>query len=352
MIRLDTPLGTTQMVVGVGVVRDVVPRARELGPRARRVGYVVDEHVDALWPAPTWPEDLEPVVVKLPAGEAAKQRDVLATVQDALLELRRDEPVIVRGGGAALDVGGFAAATVRRGLAWIAVPTTVVAMADAALGGKTAVNHPRGKNLLGVFHPPAHVIADVDHLSTLPEREVHAGLAEVYKCARLGAPGLHRLLAAGVPRDAQAWVAVLEASARLKAEVVAQDERDFGVRRRLNYGHTVGHALERVLGPEVVRHGEAVALGMVVAAALAVRRGLIPAADATHQRDDLVRLGLPVRLPATVPAAEILAALGEDKKRTDDHRHTFVLPIAADDVRIVDDVTNDEITKALAAISP
>ncbi|MGE0193043.1 MAG: 3-dehydroquinate synthase family protein [Planctomycetota bacterium] len=352
MIRLVTPLGTTEMVVGVGVRRDVVTRARAVAPRARRVGYVVDERVDGLWPTPTWPDDLEPVVVRLPAGEAAKQREVLAGVQDALLDLRRDEPVIVRGGGAALDVGGLAAATVRRGLPWIAVPTTVVAMADAALGGKTAVNHPRGKNLLGVFHPPAHVLADVDHLATLPEREIRAGLAEVYKCARLGAPGLHRLLAGGVPRDAKSWVAVLEASARLKADVVAQDERDHGVRRRLNYGHTVGHALERVLGPERMRHGEAVAMGMVVAAALAVRRGLLPAGDAVRQREDLERLGLPVRLSTSVAAADVLAAIAEDKKRTDDARHTFVLPIAPDDVRIVDDVTDDEITTALAAIAP
>jgi 3-dehydroquinate synthetase len=348
-MRLSTPLGTTDIRIGAGLRETLGATVRAVAPQAERVAYVVDGRVEALWPAPAWPPGLEVLRVVLPAGEAAKTREVLAATQDVLLGLRRNEPVIVRGGGAALDLGGFAAATVRRGLAWVAVPTTVVAMADAAIGGKTAINHARGKNLLGVFHPPIAVTADVDHLGTLPAREVRAGLAEVYKCARLGAPGLFDRLAAGVPKDAGAWVDVLEPAVRLKALLVESDERDRGVRRRLNYGHTIGHALERCLGNEVVRHGEAVALGMVVAADLAVRRRLLPAAEAARQIEDLLRLELPVEAPVALDPAAILAVLAEDKKRTST-RHTFILPTARDDVTILDDITAAEITASLAAI--
>ncbi len=352
MIRLVTPSGPTEMVVASGIARDLVNWVRRLAPRADRIGYLVDERVDALHPAPEWPDDVETVVVRLPAGEAAKQRDVLARAQDALLDLRRDEPVVVRGGGAALDLGGFAAATVRRGLGWIAVPTTVVGMADAALGGKTSINHARGKNLLGVFHPPSFVVADVDHLTTLPEREIRAGLAEILKCARIGAPGLHGLLAAGPPRDSGAWVEVIECAAALKASLVEQDERDHGVRRWLNYGHTIGHALERCLGPEMIRHGEAVALGMVAAAHIAADREMISPAEAARQTAESERLGLPVRSPIAISPAAILDALQEDKKRGSARRHTFVLPVAADRVVVVDDVTDYEVLRALRSLVP
>ena len=351
MIHVATATGTTRMRVGPGLRGGLAALVGELAPQARQVAYVVDEQVDALWPEPTWAPGLEVVTVRLPAGEAAKTREVLAEAQDALLALRRDEPVVVRGGGAALDLGGFAAGTVRRGLSWIAVPTTVVAMADAALGGKTAINHARGKNLLGVFHPPAFVLADVDHLDTLPAREVRAGLAEVYKCARLGAPGLAAQLASGGPAGPAAWTEALEAAASLKARLVQADERDHGVRRRLNYGHTVGHALERLLGPLALRHGEAVALGMVAAARLAVGRGRLPPALERAQVADLERLGLPVRAPVPLDAAAVLEHLGEDKKRVSP-RHTFVLPVASDDVEIVTDVTDAEVLAALEALRP
>ena len=354
MIRLDTPLGTTQMVVGVGVVRDVVPRARELGPRARRVGYVVDEHVDALWPAPTWPEDLEPVVVKLPAGEAAKQRDVLATVQDALLELRRDEPVIVRGGGAALDVGGFAAATVRRGLAWIAVPTTVVAMADAALGGKTAVNHPRGKNMIGAFHQPRLVIADTDTLSTLPDRELKAGVAEVIKYGLIRDPEFFDWLEANIEavlrRDPDVLAETIERSCANKARIVAEDETERGVRALLNLGHTFGHAIEAGMGYGVWLHGEAVAAGMAMAATLSMRLGWMPEDQCRRGIALIARAGLPVCGPA-LGASRYLALMAHDKK-VEAGRLRLVLLRAIGDAEIFSDVPVDDIAAAIDACCP
>lgn len=329
-----------------GLLAGLWRRVREAWPTAERVGLVADARVRALWPLPAPPRGLAVLRVDLPPGEAAKRRAVLARVQDALVDLRRDEPVLVLGGGAALDVGGLAAALLRRGLPWVALPSTVVAMADAALGGKVAVNHPRGKNLLGTFHPAARIWADPRLLETLPAREVRAGLAEVYKCARVGDPGLGARLVPppepGEPRLAEA----IRRALLVKARLVARDPRDHGPRRALNLGHTVGHALEGLLGPRRLRHGEAVAIGMVVAARLAVRRGRLTAAEARRLAADLEALGLPVDLPAAATPEAVLERLAADKKRRPGRGHTFVLPLARG-VEIHEDVRGAEIRAAL-----
>jgi 3-dehydroquinate synthetase len=284
------------------------------------------------------------VRVVLPAGEAAKEREVLASAQDALLDLAREEPIVVVGGGAALDVGGLAAATVHRGHPWIAVPTTVLAMADASVGGKVAVNHARGKNLIGTFHPPAEVLADLDLLRTLPAREHAAGLAEVWKAGCVGDPVLVERLAAGAPAGLDALGEAIARAVAVKARVVEQDERDLGPRRALNYGHTVGHALERAVHD--LLHGEAVAIGMCVEARVARRRGLVSDAWIERQRRVLSALGLPVDVsPATDPV-RLRALLSMDKKRGPGGLHTLVLPLEAG-VRIVDDVTDAELGDAL-----
>ena len=245
-------------------------------------------------------------------------------------------------------MAGFAAATVRRGLPWIALPTTVVGMADASVGGKVAVNHPRGKNLLGTFHPPVLVLADVDTLATLPDRDRTAGLAEMYKVARIGDGDLLDLLRRGAPCDAQAWCDALARAVRVKARIVEEDERDHGRRRALNYGHTVGHALERLLGPEAVRHGEAVAMGMGPAARIARGRGLVDAAFPADQARDLERLGLPADVPAGIDREALLAIMGLDKKRRPGETHTFALPADEVGVHVAEDVSESEIRDALA----
>jgi 3-dehydroquinate synthase len=338
----------TEVRTGLGLRETLGGALREAFPRAERIGLVVDERVAALWPLGDLGRGREVVSAIAPAGEAAKTRAVHAALEDRLLELRREEPVVAVGGGAVLDVAGFAAATVRRGLPWVAVPTTVVAMADAAVGGKVAVNHPRGKNLLGTFHPPRLVLSDPAFLTTLPPRDRVAGLAEVYKAARVGDGELLALLRAAEP-EALPTVSVLARAVAVKARLVEADEQDRGPRRALNYGHTAGHALETRLGPERIRHGEAVAIGMGVAAALALARGLLGGEEVAAQDADLGRLGLPVRLPEGVAPEGLLAALAEDKKRRPGETHVFVLPTGAHGVVVAEDVTEAEVQRALAA---
>lgn len=353
-LSVPTSLGRTDVTVGgdlVAVLREAV-LARD--PVPRRVGLVVDAGL-----APAWGERLEalaralpdPVRIEVTGGEPSKERAPLERLQDALLELRRLEPVLVLGGGAALDVAGFAAATVRRGLPWIACPTTVVAMADAAIGGKVAVNHRRGKNLLGTFHVPERVHVDASWLETLGPRDTAAGLAEIYKAARIDDAVLAERLREGVPADPDAWEAVILRAVGVKARLVSEDLRDHGVRRALNLGHTVGHALERLPGRDPLRHGEAVAVGMVAAAHLASARGLLAPGEVEALSADLERLGLPVAAPPEAGAEAVLELLGADKKRRPGALHTFVLPLAPVGVRIVDDVTDAEIREALQAVA-
>jgi 3-dehydroquinate synthase len=334
--------------VGEGARASLAETVRRACPRALRATIVVDATVAALWPPRGLETGLATRVLRVPAGEASKTRRVLARLQDRLIEGTRDEPVVAVGGGAVLDAAGFAAATARRGLPWIALPTTVVAMADAALGGKVAVNHPRGKNLLGTFHPPRAVLADTAFLATLPDRERAAGLAEVYKAARVGDPALLETLRRGPPEGAGEWAAAIHAAAAVKARLVEADERDAGPRRALNYGHTVGHALETVCGAAAMLHGEAVAIGMAVAGAIARARGVWTTEDEERQCRDLEGMGLPTRLPEGATPDAILGLLALDKKRRPGAHHTFVLPRRVG-VVIVEDVTTAEIVAALAA---
>ncbi len=345
--RVELGSRSTDIRIGAGLLPHLFAALRSRFPAAARCGLAIDERVAAVQALPHAPADLEVLAVRLPAGESAKTRATLAALQDAWIDLRRDEPVVVVGGGAALDVGGFAAATVRRGLPWIAVPTSVVGMADAAVGGKTAINHPRGKNLVGTFHPPGLVLADVDTLATLDARDRIAGLAELYKVGRLADAVLVARLRAGAPADPAAWIDLLHRAVAVKARIVEQVERDGGIRRLLNYGHTIGHALERVLGNDILRHGEAVAIGMDGAARIAVGRGLMSEDERLRQREDLRGLELPVDLPTDVDHAALLEALGLDKKRSAGSTHVFALPVGGTGLRIVEDVTDAEIRAAL-----
>lgn len=252
-----------------------------------RVGLVTDTTVDALHAGPLAEAlsdaglRVERVVV--PSGEAAKSLTSAAHVWDALLGagVDRRTPIVALGGGAVGDLGGFVASTLLRGLPFVQVPTTLMAQVDASVGGKTALNHATGKNLIGTFHQPRFVFADTAYLRTLPTREVRSGLAEVVKHAALGAPALLQTLrtpeiAAG---DPEALRPVIRAAVAQKAEIVSADETETGLREVLNFGHTLGHAFEASAGPEGLRHGEAVALGMSAALELSERlTGLAPSA--------------------------------------------------------------------------
>jgi 3-dehydroquinate synthase len=256
----------------------------------------------------------------VPAGEAGKSRESLAALQDALAEtgLGRDGLVLALGGGVVGDVAGFAAATWMRGVAHGIVATSLLAMVDASVGGKTAVNLPAAKNLVGAFHQPRFVVADTEHLATLPEEEGRSGLGEVVKAAMLGDPELFALLEARPHSlrvaEAGALTEVVRRCVRFKAGVVERDEREAGERARLNLGHTLGHALEAAGGYGDLRHGEAVAIGMTFVARIAARRGLLAPEEAARLEALLRALGLPTEIPAGASADELEACILRDKK--------------------------------------
>jgi 3-dehydroquinate synthase len=262
---------------------------------------------------------LVPRLLEVPAGEAAKRLSVVESIYQRLaaVPLHRADPVVAVGGGATTDAAGFAAATWLRGVPLVNLPTTVLGMVDAALGGKTGVDLAAGKNLVGAFHQPVAVVADTATLAGLEEAELRSGLAEVVKAGLVGDPDLVDACLAGGGRagagDLAALTPLVEAAVRVKAAVVAADEREAGLRAVLNYGHTLGHALERLAGYGRLRHGEAVALGMVFAARVAEATGLAAAGLADGHVRVLGALGLPTSGVELDPEA-VLAAMATDKK--------------------------------------
>jgi len=258
-------------------------------------------------------------VLEVPDGELAKRLAVVETLYQRLAAIpaHRADPIVAVGGGATTDAAGFAAATWLRGVPLVSLPTTLLAMVDAAIGGKTGVDLEAGKNLVGAFHQPSAVVADLDALATLPEPELRAGMAEVIKAGLIADPGLARACLerapAAVSGDLDALAPLVEAAIRTKAEVVGADEREAGRRAVLNYGHTLGHALERLAGYRGLRHGEAVALGMVFAARVAEATGLAAPGLVEGHLELLRAAGLPVGGVDLDPDA-VLEAMGTDKK--------------------------------------
>ncbi len=243
-------------------------------------------------------------VIELPDGEQYKDWITLNRIFDGLLEAECDRKTMLfaLGGGVVGDMTGFAAACYMRGVPYVQVPTTLLAQVDSSVGGKTAINHPLGKNMIGVFNQPLRVIADIDTLDSLPQRELLAGLAEVIKYGPIADDEflgwLESNLEALIKRDRAALVHAVRRSCQIKAEVVAQDERESNLRAILNFGHTFGHAIETGLGYGKWLHGEAVGCGMVMAIDLSRRLGLIEPAYAARVRGIIERAGLPVRAPA------------------------------------------------------
>ena len=265
-----------------------------------------------------------------PAGEASKTRDQWARLTDALLAdgYGRDSGLIALGGGVAGDLAGFVAATYMRGLPYLQAPTSLLAMLDASVGGKTGVDTPEGKNLIGAFHPPVAVVADPRALATLPERDYRGGLAEAVKHGLIADAEYFSWIDAEagalLRRDEARLAHLVRRSVEIKAEVVSGDEREAGRRAILNAGHTVAHALERVTG-YALPHGEAVALGLVAESALAEAIGLAPPGLAGQVSALLERLGLPVRLTAPIDPDRLLSAMATDKKNRAAHVR-FALP--------------------------
>lgn len=259
-------------------------------------------------------------VVSLPDGEQYKTLQTVNTIFDALLEYRFERrcTLVALGGGVVGDMAGFAAACYQRGVPFIQVPTTLLAQVDSSVGGKTGVNHPLGKNMIGAFHQPRCVLIDTDTLSTLDDRQLSAGLAEVIKYGLIGdAPffewletNMQRLL----ERDAQALAYAIERSCRNKAQVVAADEREGGMRALLNLGHTFGHAIEAATGYGSWLHGEAVGTGMLLAADLSARMGWLSASDLQRIENLIDKAQLPTRAPANMDYQQFLSFMQVDKK--------------------------------------
>ena len=343
------------VLVGSGILSSVGPRLATLG-YAGRCGLLTSERVGALYCGPVLDSlraaGFDPLVIEVDDGEEHKSLATLSTTWDRLLVsgIERGSPLVALGGGVIGDLGGFAAATLLRGLPVVQLPTTLLAQVDAAIGGKTGINHPRGKNLIGAFHQPRFVIADVDTLATLPRRELVAGLAEVIKYGVIGDAhlfaDLERRLEDLLRLDRDLLVRVVATSCRQKAAVVSGDEREVtGLRATLNFGHTIGHAIEAVTDYRRFLHGEAVAIGMVAAASVSRALGLCDGDAVARIRAVTGRAGLPTEVPADLDRDALAEAMRADKKS---QRGTirFVALEAIGRVRLVD-VTGAEIARHL-----
>jgi 3-dehydroquinate synthase len=297
----------------------------------RRVAMVADATVHRLYRegrlgTPVWQGE----TLTIPPGETSKTRDRWASLSDQLLKRRfgRDSGLLALGGGVTGDLAGFVAATYLRGVPYIPIPTTLLAMLDASVGGKTGVDTPEGKNLIGAFHPPVAVLADPLALKTLPEREYRGGLAEAVKHGLVADRAYFEWMEAEAgaltSQEPEAVTHLIRRSVEIKAEVVGGDERESGRRAILNAGHTVGHALEQVSGYQLP-HGEAVALGLIAECELAERLGVAPRGLRDRVSALLARLGLPRRLPNRLDPSALLTSMAADKKNRDSQIR-FALP--------------------------
>lgn len=341
-IKVQASSGSSRLWIGAGQLRS---SGWLSGMPTRHVVVITDENVASL--------HLPPLMalleghcgqvhsITIPAGEESKSVELLWRLWEQLGEFEADRSTVIMalGGGVVGDLAGFAAATWMRGVPLVQIPTTLLAQVDSSVGGKSGINLPSGKNLVGAFWQPRLVVIDPDVLGTLPQREYAAGLAEVVKYAMVFDAGflawLEERIQPVLARDPGVLAALIARCCRLKAAVVEADERDqSGQRALLNYGHTFGHALESVTGYGTILHGEAVAIGMNCAAWLAVELGMLDENARSRQRRLLENFGAP-RLPEGVPVDHLLAAMKRDKKRVEGLPQ-LVLPNAAGSARLVD----------------
>ncbi|HEY1766452.1 MAG TPA: 3-dehydroquinate synthase [Terracidiphilus sp.] len=352
-IRVDTPSAKYDVFAGSGLLESLAPRIeRALGRLPRRVFVVTSPEIWALWNETflhSFPEP--PVTLFLAPGE---QHKTMANVERFTREMARaggdrGSLLIAFGGGIVGDVGGFVAAVFMRGIPYVQVPTTFLAQVDSSVGGKVGVNLPEGKNLVGNFHHPCAVFADIGVLGTLPGRELRSGLMESIKAGIIRDRALLRFMEeqaeAVLDRDAKALERVIAASIRMKAGVVNKDERESGLRMILNFGHTVGHALEAVTRYKAMLHGEAVAWGMVAALALGRQRGTLTAGQLDRLEGLIYRYG-PLPALTRLNARKIVAATSGDKKNVGGVRR-FVLPHGIGEAGVVEDVAPAELEAAV-----
>jgi 3-dehydroquinate synthase len=373
-LTVITSSATYPVVVESGAFASLPERLRELGQRGAL--WLVSHQLLLDRYGPGLAERLVAAGYELrsfavPAGEASKSLAVLDQLYTWMIGggVERRDAVLALGGGVIGDLAGFAAASVLRGVAVVQLPTTLLAMVDSAVGGKTGINHPLGKNMIGAFHPPRLVVADTDTLASLPPRELRSGMAEVIKHGMIRDAGLFAELEtlaaergwlddhpgqrfpgwdANDPALAERLTAIIRRAVAVKAEVVSIDEFERGERITLNYGHTLGHAIEKLAGGWSLLHGEAVAIGMHAAARIAASVGLCDAALVERQRRLLAAYGLAVAVPASLDVDAVLATAMRDKK-VQAKRIRWVLPTAIGSVAVRDDVPEAVVRATLQA---
>lgn len=348
---------TSQAVVEWGSLCQL-PAALQARGSQKRVFIVTDSSVGALYAAAVRDllegAGLEPFIFTVQAGEGSKSLACFQRIIDWLVEhhAERSEPLVALGGGVVGDLSGYVAASYRRGVPLVQVPTTLLAQIDSSIGGKTGINHPRGKNLIGAFYQAELIFADPAVLLTLPERAYREGWAEIVKTGVILDAELFALLEERLAelerRDAELLAHVVARCIRLKMDVVQGDERDGGLRNILNYGHTFGHALETITDYGTWLHGEAVSIGMEVAGRIALAQGLWSADDLRRQRALLQAIGLPIECPG-VDGEAILVAMQNDKK-VQAGRTRWILPTRIGQAQMYSDVPLDVVREAMAAV--
>ena len=324
-IRLRAPRSSAlryPLQVGAGLLASLPQSLPRILP-AHRYFLITDRNVARLHGrrllAALRRRGLDVRLLAVPAGERAKTRATKSRLEDRMVAAGggRDAAILALGGGMITDLAGFTAATYLRGIPYLSLPTTLLAMVDAAIGGKTAVDHPSGKNLIGAFHHPRAVLADVETLRTLPEHDFRSGLAEAVKTAVVGDRALFRKLEKSrdeiLSRHSTSLIHLVLACCKVKSAVVRADEKETGRRAILNFGHTLGHALERVSGYRLA-HGRAVAIGMCLESRAAESAGILRPGEAARIERLLLQLGLPVRPAPGIGTARLLAAARADKK--------------------------------------
>ena len=352
-IDVSTASRAYRIHVGKNLVSRLSSLVKQAGGAGRR--FVVSSptiwklHGEAIGKALKQPE-----TILIPDGERSKTLQTASRLYEPLIQAEADRSItiVAVGGGVIGDMVGFAAATFLRGVQLVHVPTTLLAQVDSSIGGKVGVNHALGKNLIGAFHQPIVVVTDPMMLDTLPRREFRAGLYEVVKYGVIASRDLFdrvdRDLTAVFARTPSVLVPVIAESCRIKANIVSEDEQERGLRRILNFGHTVGHAIEAVTNYRRFRHGEAIAYGMLAAANLAVARGRLASADRERLAGLIAKLG-PLPSVTDLSATSMVEAIRRDKKVFRGRLH-FVLPTGIGQTEIVDDVTQSELIKALGTI--
>lgn len=333
--RVELGRNSHPVHVGSGILDRAGELARDSGLKPGRAALITDSNVAKIYgarvAASLTAAGFDAITVEVPAGETSKSLEMLAALYDRMTEaeLDRQSVVFALGGGVIGDLAAFAAATYLRGIAVVQIPTTVVAQVDSALGGKSGVNHRRAKNLIGAFYQPRMILADVESLKTLPEREFREGLAEVIKYgaimdARM-VTDLERDLDLILQRDRDVLERTVERSLRHKAYVVENDERESGLRKILNFGHTIGHAIEASSGYGSHLHGEAVAIGMVSACGISQKVAQLAEQDTRRIVELIRRAGLPVAMDSRWRSDDFIQALRLDKKRLEQQVEFIVI---------------------------